>query len=188
MDDRATWGNFWRYVAGIGACLVLGWFAFVRGVRVPMLGLVDLGFHELGHMITYVFPDIATAVMGSVAQVLMPFGFAVYFLVFRRDLLATGLCLAWAGTSAQDVSVYIADAPFERLQLIGGEHDWAFALGPDHLDLLDRAGTFASIVKGLGLALLIAGVIVCALGLFQGRGTREPEEREAARSPESMWR
>lgn len=184
MDDRATWGNFWRYVAGIGACLVLGWFAFVRGVRVPLLGLVDLGFHEFGHMITYVFPDIVTAVMGSVAQVLVPFGFAFYFLVFRRDLLATGLCTAWAGTSAQDVSVYIADAPFERLQLIGGEHDWAFAL--EHLNMLDRAGTIASIVEGAGLALLIAGITACALGLFSGRGARE--EQEAAWSPESMWR
>jgi len=32
----------WRYVAGIGACLILAWFSVVRDVRVPLLGLVDL--------------------------------------------------------------------------------------------------------------------------------------------------
>ncbi len=29
-----------------------------------------------------------------------------------------------------DVSIYIADAPFQRLPLIGGSHDWAYLLGP----------------------------------------------------------
>ena len=119
MNDRATWANTWRYVAGAGVCFLLGFFAFVRDTRVPLLGLVDLGFHELGHLVTYVLPDVVTAAMGSVTQVLVPAGLAAYFLFVRRDLLGGGLCLAWAATSAQDASVYIADAPFQRLRLIG---------------------------------------------------------------------
>lgn len=159
-DTRA-----WRHAAGIAGCLVLVWFSAVRDVRVPLLGLVDLGFHELGHLVTYVLPDVVTAAMGSIAQVAVPLGLAAYFATVRRDLVGGGLCLAWAGSSARDAAVYIADAPFERLQLIGGEHDWAFVLGSEHLDALDAAGTIASVVRIGGAFLLLAGVVTCAWGL-----------------------
>ena len=155
--ERATWRNTGRWMAALLACGALGWWAFVRGVNVPLLSLVDLGFHELGHMLTYWLPDVVTAMMGSINQVLVPVGIAVYFLCFRRDWLAGGVCLAWAGTSAQSASVYIADAPYQRLQLIGGMHDWAFVLGPQHFNMLDRAGFIAACVKGFGLTLWLAG-------------------------------
>src|SRR5688572_23047535 len=122
MDGRRPSLPIWAYAAGAIACLLMGWWALVRGVRVPGLSLVNLGFHELGHFLTYPFPDLMTAAMGSVVQVAIPLSLAVYFAWRSRDLLGAGLCLAWAGASAQEVSVYIADAPYERLQLIGGEH------------------------------------------------------------------
>jgi hypothetical protein len=100
-----------KCLGGVAVCLLFGWIAFGRGTRVPLLSLVDLGFHELGHLLTYPFPDVITAMMGSVTQVAVPVGLAAYFLVLRRDQLAAGLCLVWAATSAQDASVYIADAP-----------------------------------------------------------------------------
>src|SRR5213592_3143928 len=96
MDERSGRRIPWRAVAALGACLVLGWFAFVRSRNVPLLSLVDLGFHELGHLLTYWLPDVVTAMMGSINQVLVPLGLATYFL-FRRDRLAGALCLAWAG-------------------------------------------------------------------------------------------
>ena len=164
-------------------CLVFGYYAFVHGIRVPLLGGVDLGFHEFGHFATYVFPEAVTAAMGSIAQILAPLLIAAYFLIFRRDVLGGALCLAWAGTSAQDVSVYIADAPFENLPLIGGEHDWATVLGPDHLNMLGSAHTIASIVKGLGLLLFLAGLALCIAGPFiERRRIREAyrEEQRAA--------
>ena len=60
----------------------------------------------------------------------LPLAIAAYFLLVRREIVSAMLCLAWAGTSAHDASAYIADAPYERLELIGGIHDWAYALGP----------------------------------------------------------
>ncbi len=70
-------------------CLVFGFYAFVRGTRVPLLRLADLGFHELGHLLTYTLPDVITAAMGSITRVLVPVGLAVYFLMVRRDLLGS---------------------------------------------------------------------------------------------------
>jgi len=174
MAERATWSDTWRYVAGVGTCLLLGWFAFVREAPVPLLSLVDLGIHELGHMLTYVFPDLVTAVAGSAFQVLVPVGLAAYFWLVGRDRMASGLCLAWAGTSAQQVAVYAADAPYQRLVLLGGEHDWAFIL--TRLGLLDRAGGLALAVRWLGLLLLMAGIGSCLWGLVRAhRDRRAPE-------------
>lgn len=160
------WSSRWKFAAGLPACFLFGFFAFARGTRVPLLGLVDLGFHEFGHMVTCWLPDVITASMGSITQVMVPVGLATYFLVFRKDRLGGGVCLAWAATSAQDASVYIADAPYQRLHLIGGTHDWAFVLGPDHLNMLSSAHTIAAVVKGSGFLLLFAGIAVCAWGLL----------------------
>jgi hypothetical protein len=98
--------------------------------------------------------------MGSIAQVAVPLAICGHFL-HRRELVSAMLCLAWAGTSARDASVYIADAPHERLQLIGGMHDWAFALGPEGLDVLDHAGAVAGAVRLAGLVMVILAVAGC---------------------------
>jgi hypothetical protein len=158
---------WWRYAVAAVACLVLGWFAFVRGVRVPLLGLIDLGFHELGHLLTRWLPHVVTAMMGSIFQVGVPLGVAAYFLWRARDVAAGAMCLAWAGSSARDVGVYVADAPYQRLQLIGGEHDWAFVLG--HYHALNHAAAIAAWVKGFGAALLVAGFALCCAWPFTGR-------------------
>ena len=175
MHDRATWDNLWKWVVGLAACAALGWFAFVRGTSVPLLWMVDLGFHELGHLVTRWLPEVVMAMMGSITQVAVPIGMAVYFLLVRRDLLAGALCLAWASTSAQNASVYIADAPYQRLQLIGGFHDWAFVLGPDHFDMLNRAALIAGVVKGFGVVLWLAAVGLCVAGLMTV-GRKPPAE------------
>ena len=161
-------GHRTKAALGMVVCLVFGWFAFVRGARVPLLGLVDLGFHELGHMVAMWMPRAAYVMAGSSAQIAVPVGIAAYFFL-QRDRFAGALCLAWAATSAQDVSVYIADAPYQRLELIGGEHDWAFLLG-EHWHALDRASLVAACVKGLGAVLLFAGFSVCVWLLVMGEG------------------
>ncbi len=123
----------WKYLAGVGVCLLFAWIAFVRKAQVPLLSLVDLGFHELGHLVTRPLPEIVMIAAGSFAQIAVPVGLAVY----------------------------IADAPYQRLQLIGGEHDWAAILGPEHFNALGRAGAIAAAVRWFGIALLFVAFAVC---------------------------
>jgi hypothetical protein len=59
---RSPWRR-WAFAAGIAACVAIGWLALVRGRPVPVLSLANLGFHELGHLLTYPFPDLVTAVI-----------------------------------------------------------------------------------------------------------------------------
>jgi hypothetical protein len=158
--DDPRWAPSLATAAGV---LMLGWFAFVKGVRVPILGMVDLGVHELGHMLFFWAPRLVMVCMGNGTQSLMPLTIAVCFGVFRRDWPACGLCLAWCGTTLQDASVYIADAPYQALPLLkeNSIHDWAYVLGAEQFYALDKAGLIASCVKGVGLAFLVAGFGVC---------------------------
>lgn len=169
------WRTLWRYVAGLLLVCVLGWFAFARDMRVPLLGCADLGVHELGHMLFTPFPDVVTAIMGNGLQILVPLAFAIWFLAGQKDLLGVAVCLAWAGTCAQDASVYIADAPTQGLALIGGEHDWAYVLG-EHFHALDSASTIAAVVKGSGGVLFTMSVVICLYAVLHGieRGSLSP--------------
>jgi hypothetical protein len=135
--------------------LVFAW-TLVRDVRVPLLSLVDLGFHELGHLVTMWLPELVMMMAGSIVQVAVPLGLAVYFVVGHPDRHGTALCAGWAATAAADGARYVADAPYERLPLIGGDHDWAFVL--HHFDLLGRAELFANLVRVFAWGLLAAAV------------------------------
>jgi hypothetical protein len=153
-----------RELLAVAACGALGGLG-MRGDRVPLLSAADLGFHELGHLLCYLVPivgQLVTAAAGSVVQVAVPLGLAVYFLVVRRDHAAAAVCAAWAATDAADVARYIADAPYERLPLLGGDHDWAFFFSADGIDAMDRAAGVAHALAVLGW-LLFAGSFAVAL-------------------------
>jgi hypothetical protein len=163
----------WRHLAAAAACAALGLLAFGRDARVPLLGWIDLCVHEFGHVATAFGPPIVTAMAGSAAQVLLPLALAAAFWFTRREPLSAMVCLAWAGTSAHDVAAYIADAPYERLELIGGTHDWAYALGPEGFDALGSAAAIAGAVRGAGFLAVLLATAWCLLSALRER--REPE-------------
>lgn len=144
------------------ATAIVGFFPFVRGTRVPVLGLFDFGMHELGHLLFIWAGETIHFLAGSVWQVVVPMGLAAYFWAIRRDLASASFLLAWTGASLHDVSVYIADAPFERLPLIGGDHDWAFLL--HGWDRMDMAAPLAGWVAGIGGILVLAAIGLAAAG------------------------
>jgi hypothetical protein len=159
MAAFRAWG---RYALGAAAAVVIGVVAFGWKQPVPGLDQFDLGMHELGHLLAGFMPRMFMFLAGSVVQVAVPLGLAAYFGFRRKDGASAGFCLAWAGTSARDVAVYVADAPVQALPLIGGgTHDWAYLLGPQGFDCIDRAGAIARSVELLGLLMVIGGVGVC---------------------------
>lgn len=155
-----TNGFQWRRVAALTAASTMFFVAFVLQRRVPLLGYADLGFHELGHLLTIPFGRTVSFLMGSGTQVLVPMGLAAYFWLRSRDEVAAGLMAVWAATSMQDASVYIADAPYQRLPLIGGHHDWAYLMS--HWGILSESGDYAGLVFFCGVAVGIAGIVLIA--------------------------
>ncbi|HVF18665.1 MAG TPA: hypothetical protein VNA14_00280 [Mycobacteriales bacterium] len=144
-----------RWVAA-ATCLLLGLLA--RDGWVPFLSGVDLGVHEFGHLVTFWAPDVLTAAAGTIAQIAAPLGLAAYFEWGRGERSVAAVLVAWAGTAAVAAAAYIADAPFEELALFGGgEHDWAYLLGPEQCGCLDRARGLAGLVRFTGWCLVLGG-------------------------------
>lgn len=157
----------------------------------PLLWAADLGFHELGHLVATPLGQTAHFLAGSATQVLVPLGLAVYFWIRQRHHIATGLMLAWAAAAAYDAAAYISDAPFQRLPLIGGHHDWAFLL--DRWDALHQANTIARAVRFGGLIVGLTGILICAAPLFDGlrrhlRARRRLAEADRLPVREIRWR
>lgn len=166
-----------RHVAGVLACVAIGWFGIIEAVRIPILADVTYGFHELGHLMSWALPEAYRAMMGSLSQVLIPLGLAGYFLLFHRDFLGVSLMLAWTGVSAHETGRYIGDAVAQSMQISPYHHvhDWAFALGA--LGKTAAAGELAWIVQAAGLVCIFVAMGVAALGGIRGMFEYEHVER-----------
>ncbi len=146
----------------------------------------DLGFHELGHMLTMPWaPQPLVSFAGSLTEVAVPLGLAVYFLWRRSDLFAGALMIAWAGEAANGVSIYIYDATRRVLPLLGSQegHDWAYLLSPGVWDALEQTDAIAYTVRGLSVLLFVCAFGILAWGFvrprLEDRSARELAERRA---------
>ena len=126
--------------------------------------LVNLPFHEAGHMVFRIFGQFMMMLGGSLTQLLVPFICLVAFLVKTRDTFAASVSLWWLGQSLIDLAPYINDARRLQLILLGGVtgrdvedfHDWEFILR--NLGLLEYDHLLARTAHLSG-----ALFIICAL-------------------------
>jgi hypothetical protein len=123
------------------------------------LDLVNLAFHEAGHLFLIPFGESAHFLGGTLGQLAVPAGLAGYFLVRRRQPFAAAVCAWWTGENLVNVAVYMADARTLRLDLVGGgEHDWNTLFY--QFGLLSEASVarVSGLTRAAGLALMIAGL------------------------------
>jgi hypothetical protein len=168
MDARSSSALVRRHLVGAGVIAVMWWVAFHHHDRIPILTYVNLGIHEAGHFLAYSLSQLTMTMMGSIAQVAVPLLLGVYFILVRDDWMAAALCLAWGATSATEVAIYVADAPYQELPLIGGQHDWAYILGPEGYDAMDRAASLAQSIREGALIGLVVALALCIAGATRG--------------------
>jgi hypothetical protein len=108
------------------ALLLAAWAIRLAAADRPssVLDLLNLAFHEAGHLFLSPFGQTLHVLGGTLMQLFVPALLAGYFLLKRGPFSAT-VCLWWLGQSFVNVSVYMADAREMKLDLVGGgEHDW----------------------------------------------------------------
>jgi hypothetical protein len=108
------------------------------------LHLINLPFHEAGHILFIPLGQFMTVLGGSLFQVIVPAGLTVIFLTKHRDVFGAAVTWWWTGENFVDLAPYIDDARKLSLVLIGGRtgaevegHDWErilMTLGWLHLD------------------------------------------------------
>ena len=128
--------------------------------------LVNLPFHEAGHIFFRPFGRFMTSLGGSLGQLLMPLICLAVFLLKSRDTFAAAFALWWLGESFMDLAPYINDARSLTLPLLGGNtgrtspygfHDWEFILHKSGLSNSDH--TLAQIADKLGTILMICALV-----------------------------
>jgi hypothetical protein len=126
------------------------------------LHLVNLVFHEAGHVLFAIFPRFLTVLGGSATQVLVPIVVLVAFWR-RRDFFAASVGLWWAGQNLVDLAPYINDARALQLVLLGGRtgaevegHDWEYLLQAVGLMTWDHR--LARLAHGVGVLVMLGAL------------------------------
>lgn len=157
-----------RWVVSAVFVLFAGVSSAVPGTRVPLLGLVNFGIHEFGHLVFGVLGNETIMLLGgSFAQVALPMGLCGYFLIARQEAWVSAGLLAWAGTSLREVAWYLGDAPYQRMELWGGEgvvHDWYILLSD--WGLVMQAEGIALFLHVIGVLAVLGALVWCALGWY----------------------
>lgn len=137
-------------------------FAPVGGdyIGSSFMHLINLPFHEAGHLIFSILGDFMRVLGGTLTQILIPLVCVIAFLR-REDIFAASCGLWWMGQSFIDASPYIYDARAGQLMLLGGItgqddpdfHDWHNIL--ERLDLLPCDHIIAYLSKSAGVVLIL---------------------------------
>ncbi len=121
-----------------------------------------LPIHEAGHFLFVFFGRTLNILGGSFWQIVFPL---LWFVIaLRQQSQVAWFALFWVGENLMDVSLYMRDAPFRQLPLLGGHksgHDWYNLLSD--WDIIEWAEPLADIFYYGGF--IIAMVAILA-GLF----------------------
>lgn len=181
-----------RHVALISKLLLFGYLGYLLfflataytpaspGFRPPFtLWLIDtmnLFIHEAGHFFFRPFGQFMYVLGGSLIQALIPL--ALLIVTWRQNPGQIIYPAFWLGENLVNVSVYIQDAPFRKLRLIGKGliHDWWWLTNGNE-------GISGPLSEGV----FLLGLTVCALALGAGAFYAVKAFREAgAPAPPSL--
>jgi hypothetical protein len=142
-----------------------------NAVGESFLHMVNLVFHEAGHVIFSPFGRFVGTLGGTLGQLLMPTVCLAVLLVRTRDAFGAAVAQWWLAESFMDIAPYINDARALDLILLGGltgkdvegYHDWEVILRKMGLLSMDHILAHASQIIGILLmvsALMWAGANV----------------------------
>jgi hypothetical protein len=126
----------------------------------PFMHLINLPFHEAGHIIFSPFGRFIMFLGGTLGQLLIPLICTVALLLSSGQNFGAAVCLWWFGQNFLDVAPYINDARALNLILLGGVtgketdgHDWENILRT--LGWLKHDHLLANLAYDAGVVLMI---------------------------------
>ncbi len=134
--------------------------------------LINLPFHEAGHVIFSPFGRFLQVLGGTLGQLLMPTICMAVLLLRTRDAFGAAVTMWWLAESFMDVAPYVNDARSLNLLLLGGVtgkdvedyHDWEYILSK--LGLLQADHLLASAAQGVGIILMLAALGWAAISIW----------------------
>ena len=145
-----------------------------HGAGSSFLHLVNLPFHEAGHIFFRLFGRWMMSLGGTLGQLLIPLVCLSALLVKTRDPFGAAACLWWFGQNFIDIAPYINDARKGELMLLGGitgqeadygYHDWEFIL--NEIGLLRYDHILAHLAHGCGIVLILLSFVWAGYLLYR---------------------
>ena len=124
--------------------------------------LVNLPFHEAGHLFFGLFGRWIGSLGGTLGQLLVPIVCLLAFLIKSKNPFGGSVSLWWLGENFMDIAPYVNDARKQELMLLGGVtgkeadygyHDWEFIL--NEIGLLRYDHTLARLAHDFGILLIL---------------------------------
>lgn len=168
-DQTSDSMMFYGRAAVLAAMVWWGWKFITTPLETNYTGesflhLINLPFHEAGHVMFIPFGRFMTILGGSLGQILMPLICLGKFLVKTRDPFGASVALWWTAESLMDIAPYINDARALDLMLIGGVtgketdgHDWNNIL--TMLNLLEWDHRLAHLTYNIGILFMLASFL-----------------------------
>lgn len=138
------------------------------------LHLVNLPFHEAGHIVFGFLGPFVASLGGTLGQLIMPLICASVLLLKTRDTFGASVCLWWFGQNFFDIAPYVNDARSLSLPLLGGNvghsspygfHDWEYLL--TEAGMLQYDHFLAKSLVGIGIIIFIISYAWGAILLFK---------------------
>lgn len=137
------------------------------------LHMVNLPFHEAGHVVFSPLGRFMQVLGGTLGQLLMPAVCFGVLLLRTRDAFGAAVAMWWLAESFMDIAPYINDARSLNLMLLGGVtgkdvpdyHDWEFILRK--LGLLKMDHALAYLAQGTGIVLMVAALLWAAVNVWR---------------------
>ena len=138
------------------------------------LHLVNLPFHEAGHIIFRPFGTFITSLGGTLGQLIMPSICMGVLLIKTHDPFGASVALWWVGENFLDIAPYVNDARAGQLPLLGGNfghsapygfHDWQYLLTESGLLQYDHS--LANAAFFMGSTIMLLSLLWCGLLLVK---------------------
>jgi hypothetical protein len=134
-----------------------------NAVGESFLHLINLPFHEAGHVFFTPFGRFIQILGGTLGQLIIPAIVIVTF-ICQRQPYAASVGLWWLGESFMDIAPYIDDARAGQLMLVGGVtgsevegyHDWEGILSRLGMTPYDHA--LAQVAFNIGVLIMLTAL------------------------------
>ncbi|MCW8932881.1 MAG: zinc ribbon domain-containing protein [Gammaproteobacteria bacterium] len=150
---------------------IWGWLFIFSSIESNYVGesflhLINLPFHEAGHIIFSPLGSFMASLGGTLGQMLVPIICLWTFLFKYHNTYGASVCLWWLGQNFLDIAPYINDARAGVLPLVGGNtghsspygfHDWEYLLTETGLIQADH--TIAKISFFIGTMIMLLSFV-----------------------------
>ncbi|HOW43410.1 MAG TPA: hypothetical protein P5110_02825 [Candidatus Omnitrophota bacterium] len=161
LDEAAEWCRGKNWLARLPLLVYFVYVLFRQladPVYTSVLGGINLGIHELGHLVFMPLGQTMGVAGGTILQLAIPV-FAIFNFYRQKEFFGMALSFGWISTNLFYIATYLADARRLELPMVtpfGGDnviHDWEYLLS--EMNVLQYDTAIATGIRGVAVVTML---------------------------------